>query len=241
MSLKTEIKGLFDKYEVAHKTFTETVDKWKNNDLYNRGVIDGYIKNATLEMEAADQAYNKTFMVTVQRYIDEITGKRADKAADFQLKVSNALSFINMMGDDITDVKAFELVRPFFGDYPTMTHFAGALSSKKDKVYVTFKAVNGYNTLLRYLKFIVSSTPFSYRLGTYETDMERALKLQMLNEKVDVFEKVLNFLNILYLADEGEEAAAIDAFYAATMGFSFDWGDEMYASNVPAYLKKWFE
>jgi len=68
----------------------------------------------------------------IQKAIDKIM-TRKNRRSDFNDSVSTALSYINAMGDNLTDEMALDLVQPLLGDYQTMRRFYIVLY---DKLYI---------------------------------------------------------------------------------------------------------
>lgn len=49
------------------------------------------------------------------------------KPADYQLQISNALAFLTLEGDSLTDMAAFAILKPFFNDWEQMHLFERAV------------------------------------------------------------------------------------------------------------------
>lgn len=53
--------------------------------------------------------------------------KNREVPADYQLQISNALTFITLAGRNLTDAEAFSIIKPFFNDFEQMKRFEQAI------------------------------------------------------------------------------------------------------------------
>jgi len=153
---KSKIKALVDKHNEEVKAIKadaqSKIKAWKDDKVYS----DAYKKERIQEIEkemktqcaAIDEKYNKQIQEIVVSEKSSIIGKPSTKPADYQLQISNALKFIELAGKNLTDDQAYGILKPFQGDYETMSLFqsavyglAGNLENRFEK---TFKKTNDF-------------------------------------------------------------------------------------------------
>ena len=88
------------------------------------------INGMVLQANDLDKMYN----VEVKKHISEAklaampeAVRTFTKPADYQQQISNALAFLSLEGDSLTDRAAFAILKPFFNDWEQMHLFERAV------------------------------------------------------------------------------------------------------------------
>jgi hypothetical protein len=152
--IKKKIQQIIDSYNTAKRDIVEKIEQWKNDTIYS----DEYKNEKIKELEADAASYDALFNNKVKEVIAEekkaIIGEPESKPADYQVQISNALKFLELAGDKLTDDQAYNILKPFQKDYETMMLFqpvVGALTqnhgvwSKHNKI---FEKTNSFMTLI---------------------------------------------------------------------------------------------
>lgn len=114
-------------------------------------------------MHDTDKKYNVDLQSLILNNIESLKQMTNDRE-DFQLRFQNALNYITMIGDRLTDEQAWRLVSPLFGDYATMENLYIILNGRNN-LPVTLAALNGYSSVVANLKTSLeqSTNLFQYR------------------------------------------------------------------------------
>ena len=89
----------------------------------------------TARQIAVDMTYNaevKSIIKTARRASLPDAVRNFTPAADYQMQIGNALTFLNAAGDKLTDAEAFEILKPFFNDWGKMRMFEGIVAHNSD-------------------------------------------------------------------------------------------------------------
>ena len=139
--IKKKIQQIIDSYNTAKRDIVEKIEQWKNDTIYS----DEYKNEKIRELEADAASYDALFNDKVNKAIAEekkaIIGEPESKPADYQVQISNALKFIELAGDKLTDDQAYNILKPFQKDYETMQLFKSVVDglAKDDGVFGAFK------------------------------------------------------------------------------------------------------
>ena len=139
--IKKKIQQIIDSYNTAKRDIVEKIEQWKNDTIYS----DEYKNEKIKELEADAASYDALFNNKVKEVIAEekkaIIGEPESKPADYQVQISNALKFIELAGDKLTDDQAYNILKPFQKDYETMQLFKSVVDglAKDDGVFGAFK------------------------------------------------------------------------------------------------------
>ena len=139
--IKKKIQQIIDSYNTAKRDIVEKIEQWKNDTMYS---IE-YKKEKIKELENDAAYFDALFNDKVKKVIAEekkaIIGEPESKPADYQVQISNALKFIELAGDKLTDDQAYNILKPFQKDYETMQLFKSVVDglAKDDGVFGAFK------------------------------------------------------------------------------------------------------
>ena len=167
--IKKKIQQIIDSYNTAKRDIVEKIEQWKNDTIYS----DEYKNEKIKELEADAASYDALFNNKVKEVIAEekkaIIGEPESKPADYQVQISNALKFIELAGDKLTDEQAFELVKPFLGDHQTMKYFYAALS-RMNGLYVTSSILGAFEKIEKKFDLFHNTYKNFFNNGTYTTN-----------------------------------------------------------------------
>jgi hypothetical protein len=152
MAIKSKIETLvteFKKERDADRKQMKTLED--NREHYTPEYYDESIEPKIREIRLAGndrvRKFNEDLNNVVQTELSDVEHSSLTKNTDFQLGLSNALSFITLMGDklraDGADKSVYELVQPFFGDYGTMKRLSDILSDYPN-LSATISTLSGY-------------------------------------------------------------------------------------------------
>jgi hypothetical protein len=150
MFIKSKIETLTASFKEAANKFINDKTTLEKSTMYSADFKADEIRKLKAEMQSVCDEANAKLQEILQEGIDEIRSKKGG-GTDFESKLSNALSFINLLGNKLNDEDIFAMVQPFFGDYQTMHRFSMVLQSKADIPTTTF-AVSGYDSAITQLK-----------------------------------------------------------------------------------------
>lgn len=209
MSIKSKIETLSASFKEAVDQFNSSKLTLEKSTMYAADYKADEIRKLKAEMQSVCDEANAKLQEILQEGIDEIRSKKGG-GNDFESKLSNALSFINMLGNKLNDEDIFAMVQPFFGDYQTMHRFSMILQSKAD-IPTTLFAISGYDSAITQLK----NMQINYKAAfTVPNEGDGALAAKMLAfgliKDADAFEAFLGRLDD-YLSASADEIEAVIA------------------------------
>jgi len=224
MKIKADIEAVITDFIKARKKYEEAKTAIESQKMNYTPV---YLNQKRTELDNAfEQVINEAdakVNVIVQTAIDKITAKK-NRRTDFKDSVAMALSYINAMGDNITDEMAMDLVKPLLGDYQTMRRFYLVLYEKlftgeKINESEALVALSGYVNAVDMLKKIQVKFDgfFSKRdtLGTIEllgnSSISTAINIEtvriafnkFVTREIDAYEKHLDIIEAIYAENSG--------------------------------------
>lgn len=156
MKIKAKIQSIITAYIADKKKYEAGKFALETSTIYSAEYKGKLREEMDAKFRETCRYFDDKLNAVFQDAIDEIKGKRKS-GADFHTNVTTALSYIGVIGDNITDRMAFDLVHPLLGDLQTMNRFYLILSDKlnayTDK---TMLALAGYVDALDALKAMQS-------------------------------------------------------------------------------------
>jgi len=123
---EAEIQKVIEPFMVA-----ETIKRYTPDGLkltINEGI--GAVIDAWKKVDVVYNQKLKAVIAEAKGQLLPMVVKPVTKPADYATKVSNALQFIQIEGDDITDMAAFNILQDFLGDYNQMRLFKQVIGKK---------------------------------------------------------------------------------------------------------------
>ena len=126
-----------------------------------------------------------------------------------------------MLGDNLTDEQAFEMVKPFFGDYQTMKHFHAVLSNRygKDGMKVTRFSLGLLNRAVSMLDVFRNNFANFFNSGYYPTNgLSFTLRESAIIADAEAIENVVLKLDSIIPASYKDAEAEIEDEVRDEMG-----------------------
>lgn len=146
INLKAKIEELIQAHQensnLLNEEITGVIEEFKApaaQSAYKAEYISASIKkgiaNAKTTFHTADVLLNKKLKSIIEdtkkKLLPELF-KASDKSADYEVKVSNALKFLEIEGEEITDNSAFLILKDFLSDYEKMKLFKKVIGKKTE-------------------------------------------------------------------------------------------------------------
>jgi len=209
MRIKHKIQALIGSFEAAVDEFNKAKTKLEADTMHSANFISDEVRKLEQDFKNTANEANVSLLAILQTDIEEIRNKKAD-GNNFELQLSNALSFLSLIGEKLKDEAAFSLVQPFFGDYQTMHRLSMALSNKSE-IPATLFAVSGYDaaiTLLKNMQINYKTVFNNHEQGG--KDLAAGILNTYLMVSVDEYETLIDKLD-KYLSTPAYEAEQIVA------------------------------
>jgi hypothetical protein len=201
MEMKTAIKArvqtLISNYKKVTDVFLAEIKKWETDSLYSSDVRQDKIREVKAQMRVNDNDFNKQLVKIIGEEKETIVNSKINKPADYQGQITNALEFIKMSGNAITDELAFDMVKPFQGDFQTMKLFEVVIRNHANgKCNVTLSRLRKFEFLKT--KLIEIET---FAKGFFDTSycvvgsLGYIFKEDGLLQAVDEVQSIVEFLN----------------------------------------------
>ncbi len=148
--MKINLKAKIEELIQAHHENIENLNKAQialfeefgspdAREKYKADFISESLRNGTAENKAEYQAVDvllntklKAIIKAAKEALIPELSKAPDRTTDYEMKVANALKFIEIEGNDITDDTAFAILKDFLSDYEKMGLFKNVISKKVD-------------------------------------------------------------------------------------------------------------
>lgn len=221
MELKNRITKLLENYKKVTNAFLEEIRNWESNSYYTSNAKQDEIRKVKAQITANDNDFNKQLLNIITEEKEAILNFTIRKPDDYQLLISNALGFINLLGDKLTDEQAFEMVKPFFGDYQIMKHFHAVLSNRygKDGMKVTRFSLGLLNRAVSMLDVFTSNFANFFNAGNYPTNgLSFTLRESAIIADAEAIENVVLKLDSIIPASYKEVEAEIEDEVKDEMG-----------------------
>lgn len=167
--IKEKIEKLISNYKKVTTEFLNQIAKWEKDQLYAADYRGEKIREIKAQMQANDTEFNNQLKTIITEEQTTITNRTIKKTDDYQGQVNNAIGFIGLLGDSITDEKAFELIKPFFGEYSTMKNFHSVLTTRygKDGLPVTLVSLGLLDQAINNLDNLKKNFGLVFNNGSY--------------------------------------------------------------------------
>lgn len=128
------------------------LDKWKEPSMINKYQPEALISECNAELNEVISECRKADTLLNQKLKNEVSNAKAKvipccitsitKPNDYAMQVNNALQFITLEGEELTDEKAYNILKQFIEDYEQMELFAAVV----EKQVGTEKFINANGT-----------------------------------------------------------------------------------------------
>lgn len=232
VELKTKIANLIN----AHKRTMEqcisdmraVLDRWKDpatiskySHEYFCSAVQEELDSVAVEADKTDTVLNqnlKTVVAEVKNEVLPFISSKPNKPVDYATRVNNALQFLSLEGEELTDEKAFKILKPFLDDFEQMDLFADVVekqigsekfisSSGECRFEKTFGKTNRVRTLLNLFNEVEAITENIFLFP--KKDAESVIINNVaFTTKQDGYSETSSESNILNLCDAIENIVA---------------------------------
>ena len=209
MELKSKVEKLIENYKKVMNAFLEELKGWEADSLYSSDYRQDKIREVKAQMLNNDADFNKQLLNIITEEKEAILNSTIKKPADYQVLISNAIGFINLLGNKLTDEEAFELVKPFFGDYQTMKRFYAVLS-EINGLNVTTYSLGLFDKAINNLEILKNNFAKFFDAGIYTTNgLAYTLKETALLSDIEDIERIIQKLDSIIPASYKEVEAEL--------------------------------
>jgi hypothetical protein len=196
--IKNRIKNLIENYRKVINGFLAEIKKWEENSYYTSDAKKDEIRKVKSQMKEADLNFNGQLSTIVMEEKDAIVNSTIKRPTDYQVQISNALKFIELAGDKLTDEQAFELVKPFLGDHQTMKYFYAAIS-RMNGLYVTSSILGSFEKIEKKFDVFHNTYKNFFNNGTYATNSLLAVMKEsaIINDIEPIEELIQRFSDVI--------------------------------------------
>lgn len=122
MGYKEQLKQILSKFNALKNTVKKKIDDINQSDRYSQEYKAQLIQQAKDEAKAMQDQLTKDALKIIDDAKNKILGERTEVSKDqaYDLKLSNVLKILEMVGADMTVEELKDLVQPFEADYNTM-------------------------------------------------------------------------------------------------------------------------
>ena len=201
--MKTEIKEkvqkLIESYNEVKRDIQEKIKAWESDLIYSLDYREEKIKELEEQVLQCDALFNKKITELLTQERESIIGEPGKKPDDYEVKISNALKFLELAGEKLTDDQAYDILKPFMTDFETMALFKPVVEglSKKGGLDIwnqftkTFKKTDVFLAIINGFKVAEETAAkglFNYR----EQNLAGSIRTKMFLDVVDDINKLVN-------------------------------------------------
>jgi len=196
-AIKKRIESLLNRYKEVTNAYLAEIKKWEKDSLYANDYRQDKIRELKGKMKANDNDFNNQLVKVITDEKENITNSTVSKPSDYQGQITNALEFIKLSGDKITDELAFDMVKPFQGDYPTMKLFEMVLRNQAAGMCnATLTRLRKFEYLKSRLAELENAANDFFDVGYYiTTSLGYALRESVFVGVMDEVQSIVEYLN----------------------------------------------
>lgn len=194
--IKSKVQALLDDYRTTSKEITAKVKQWEQDTVYSIEYRAAKVKELRQDGEKTDALFNSKLQQVIAEEKKVIIGEPSAKPADYEVKISNALRFLELAGDKLTDDQAYGILKPFESDPETMQLFQAVVGGLTEGQGVwggftkTFSKTNQFMVLLNSIEQAEDAA--SNLFDSKETGLGGAIKINMFMAAVDAIDELAN-------------------------------------------------
>jgi len=154
--IKEKVQKLIESYNEVKRDIQEKIKAWESDLIYSLDYREEKIKELEEQALQCDALFNKKITELLTQERESIIGEPGKKPDDYEVKISNALKFLELAGEKLTDDQAYDILKPFMTDFETMALFKPVVEglSKKGGLDIwnqfnkTFERTNQFQFIL---------------------------------------------------------------------------------------------
>lgn len=220
INLKAKIEELIQAFhengKLLNDAITAVIEEFKTDDAvkaykpeYIAESVQKGIAAARNQHHTVDVLLNKKLVEAIEgakkKLLPELSAAK-DKPGDYEMKVANALKFLEIEGDGITDDSAFLILKDFASDYEKMKLFKKVIGKKVELI-----DANGDTT---FPKTFGAFNHVELLVNTFD-DLDKTASTMFTMEKQEGQTTIIYGENYTLLVDSYEEMTAEDESIAA--------------------------
>lgn len=204
--IKAKFQALLDDYREVKKEYAkydQEIRGWEQDTIHKKDHCNEMIRQLNQKKKTGliklDAQFNDKLKQIIADEKKVIIGEPAAKPADYEVKISNALKFLELAGDKLTDDQAYGILKPFESDPETMQLFQAAVikitegQGVWDGFSKTFGKTNEFLALIN--NFAIVEQKASSRLfDSTEIGLGAAIKINMFMGDIDTIDELANAL-----------------------------------------------
>ena len=215
INLKTKIEELIQAFhantEQLNAAITAVIEEFKApaaQDAYKAEYITAMIAKGVAQAKKDHHTVDVLLNTKLKSVIEEAKKKvlpelykSPDKASDYEMKVANALKFLEIESEELTDDAAFLILKDFASDYEKMKLFKKVIGKKIDLV-----DANGNTT---FPKTFGKFNQIEVNANTFD-ELDALANILFITEKFDGQTTIIYGESYSLIADGYEEMSAED-------------------------------
>jgi hypothetical protein len=202
-TIKEKVQQLMESHKSEVNILRAKIEAWENDTWYSENRKNEKIEELRGEIEQLDKMFNGVLKKIILDEKKAFIGDPKTKPADYQIQISNALKFLEMAGKNLTNDRAFEILKPFQDDFETMMLFKPIVSdmTSGDKLWDALNKQLGeaniydnYETIINNFKDIeLSANNFFNSSGI--RGLHERLTSYIVLDKISEIDQLLNSFN----------------------------------------------
>ena len=129
-----EIRNIIQGYCANPSRFEKYAPEYKIDEF--KKAIEKETKPIMENVDETNQLFNQKVKALVAEEKEKVLPKPKEKSVDYAIRISNALKYLEIEGNQLTDETAFEILKDFMDDYEQMKLFKQVI---KRQIYNPFE------------------------------------------------------------------------------------------------------
>ena len=195
--IKNKIQAIIEQYSTITKALLNDIKELEADQVYSADYRQDKIRQVQALMKETDGKFNAQLVELLQGIIQDINGISLNKPADYQAQISNALEFIKMSGEGLTDEQAFEIITPFLGDYRTMRLFRNVFANRSGNTCnVTLFMLSRFDAIIAKLEELADLAKQFFNCGSYAVNsLGFTIRTNMVLGEAEAIDSMMDKLN----------------------------------------------
>lgn len=200
IELTTKIKELIDGFHAHCDQVKTDIKNWKDQGaVYTKEYIDEKIKEIEADASKTDSIFQQKLMLVIANAKELVLPDTVNsKPSDYAAQISNALQFLTIEGNSITDENAYAILKPFKNDPEQMKLFKNVIGKR-----AALTDANGNST---FTKTFSEVNKVEVTLNAFN-DMEAIAGLLLHSDSLVSYEAIAGEEDILILSGVVESIA----------------------------------
>lgn len=128
--IKSKVQKIIEAYRSVNTKHLAEVENWQKATMYSDSYRAEQIQGVKVKMSQNDAEFSQQLQNLICEEKHTLIGTPQTKPADYQMQIANALEFIKLAGNSLTDDRAATILKPFRGDMETMNLFHSVVENQ---------------------------------------------------------------------------------------------------------------